>query len=118
MALLVATSDAEREDVRRRVAFYATTPQYRAVLELDGRGALGERLHALSRSGDWDGMAALVDDDLLEDVAVCAPTGAAVVAEIRRRYAGLAARINLHAGAHADLDAWAAIATAWQVPPG
>jgi probable F420-dependent oxidoreductase len=114
LALFVATSEAEREDVRRRVAFYASTPAYRAVLDLHGHGPLGERLHALSRTGGWAEMPGLIPDDVLDRVCVAAPSGAAVATEIRNRYSGLVERVNLHAGEVADLDAWAAVAAAWR----
>ncbi len=66
-------TERARNAVRAQIAFYASTPAYRGVLDSCGRGALHPELHALSRGGDWRAMAALVDDELLEAVAVCAP---------------------------------------------
>ena len=70
LALFAVESDDEREDVRRRVAFYASTPQYRPVLAAHGWEALGDQLHALTRAGKWDEMSACVPDEVLDEVAV------------------------------------------------
>ncbi|MFI5261526.1 MAG: hypothetical protein ACHQZR_03080, partial [Candidatus Limnocylindrales bacterium] len=59
--------------VRQQVAFYASTPSYRAVLALHGRERVGERLGRLAVGGRWGEMAGLVDDELLALVAVGAP---------------------------------------------
>ena len=59
--------------VRRQVAFYASTPSYRAVLAAHDRDRIGEQLSRLAATGRWAEMAALVDDELLAQVAVVAP---------------------------------------------
>lgn len=58
--------------VRQQVAFYGSTPSYRPVLEASGWD-IGERLHSMSRRGEWAAMADLVTDDLLFEVGVVAP---------------------------------------------
>ncbi|GGJ40885.1 TIGR03617 family F420-dependent LLM class oxidoreductase [Streptomyces brasiliensis] len=66
------------EATRNQIAFYASTPSYRPVLEAHGWGELGVRLHALSRAGDWKAMTAAVDDEVLyEFAAVGTPEEAA-----------------------------------------
>jgi probable F420-dependent oxidoreductase len=112
VCLFTATTDEETEAVRRRIAFYASTPGYRHVLEPDGWGELCERLHRLSRTGGWDAMPGLVPDELLDSVCVRGVDGAAVAAGIARRYAGLADRVNLHVGRRADPGRWAGLAAA------
>jgi probable F420-dependent oxidoreductase len=63
--------------VRKQVAFYASTPAYRPVLELHGWGEAQPELTALSKQGRWDDMAALVDDSMLAAFAVVGtPTAA------------------------------------------
>jgi len=57
-------------ETRAAIAFYASTPSYRGVLESIGREEVGERLSALVRAGRWDALAAEVDDDLLGAFAV------------------------------------------------
>ncbi|MCV7260061.1 LLM class F420-dependent oxidoreductase [Mycobacterium shimoidei] len=59
--------------VRKQIAFYGSTPAYRKVLELHGWGETADELHRLSRKGEWDAMASLIDDDMLEAFAVVAP---------------------------------------------
>jgi alkanesulfonate monooxygenase SsuD/methylene tetrahydromethanopterin reductase-like flavin-dependent oxidoreductase (luciferase family) len=56
--------------VRKQLAFYGSTPAYRDVLELQGWGALQEELHAMSLRGLWDEMSTLIDDKVLEALAV------------------------------------------------
>jgi probable F420-dependent oxidoreductase len=97
-----------RSAVRAQIAFYASTPAYRGVLDSCGRGALHPHLHALSRSGDWRAMAALVDDELLEAVAVCAPPDA-LGERLVARFAGFADRVSLVAPWQSDAAAWAEV---------
>src|SRR4051794_29932100 len=79
--------------IRAQLAFYASTPAYRPVLELHGWGELGAELTRLSKAGDWSAMSAHVTDDVLDAFAVVAPPDkvAAVVAD---RYGGLVQRIS------------------------
>ena len=82
--------------VREKVSFYASTPAYRAVLELHELVDLHERLHQLSRQGGWSEMAALVDDDVLRTFAVVGePADAA--RQIRERYGPIVDRISFYA---------------------
>lgn len=63
------TIDAGVATTRGQIAFYASTPAYRRVLEPIGYGELQPELQELSRAGRWDEMAGLVDDGLLEHLA-------------------------------------------------
>jgi probable F420-dependent oxidoreductase len=58
---------------RERIAFYASTPTYRPVLELHGLGDLQGELNALARRGEWQAMGGLIDDEVLGEFAVVAP---------------------------------------------
>lgn len=62
----------ERERVRTRdqIAFYASTPAYRPVLEVIGYGDLQPALQELTRQNRWGEMGALVDDALLGEIAI------------------------------------------------
>jgi probable F420-dependent oxidoreductase len=55
---------------RKRIAFYASTPADRPVLERHGWGALGERLTAMSRDAMWTEMGQAIPDYVLEEFAV------------------------------------------------
>lgn len=93
--VFVITSKAEREFVRSQVAFYASTPSYRAVLEHHGWTAIGEQLSALASRGAWGEMPALVSDAMLSEFAVEAPL-AELAAPLKARYTGLLDRISLY----------------------
>ena len=98
---MIATGRSEEEmaravaGTRAQIAFYGSTPAYRAVLGRHGWAGLGDELNALSRSdrGDkWEAMGGLIDDDVLHAFAVVAePAG--VAAQIRRRFGGLIDRV-------------------------
>ena len=79
-------AEAERR-VRAQVAFYASTPSYRAFLDYHGCAGIARRLSQLMRNGDVDAMPALVPDALLEAVAIFGPLSA-LPALLRERYAG------------------------------
>lgn len=76
MKPLVATAATKEEleqkkrDVRARVAFYASTPAYRAAFEIWGLGELADELSVLSRAQRWEEMPQYVDDDMLDKYAV------------------------------------------------
>jgi probable F420-dependent oxidoreductase len=59
-----------REAVRAQLAFYGTTPAYLPVFELHGYGALHPELKRLAREDRWTEMAGLIDDELIETIAV------------------------------------------------
>ena len=84
---------------KAQIAFYGSTPAYRAVLDLHGWGGLGDELNALSRSDredKWAAMGALIDDDVLHAFAVVAePAG--VAAQIRDRFGNLIDRVSFYA---------------------
>jgi probable F420-dependent oxidoreductase len=94
---------------RSRIAFYASTPAYRSVLDLHGWGGLHERLHVLSREGRWCDMADLIDDEVLDAFAVVAEPDE-VGAALRARWDGLADRLTVQCADDPGERVWAAIA--------
>jgi probable F420-dependent oxidoreductase len=111
LPVFVVTGEDEAEwaeveaGVRAQIAFYGSTPAYRAVLDLHGWGALHEHLHELSRAGDWEAMTAAVDDEVLHTFAIVAEpneVGTAIV----ERYAGLIDRISLYTSFEFAGEAW------------
>ena len=76
MPLFMAMGDTEEElrsmraDVARQLAFYASTPSYRPVLDQLGYGDLQPELTALSKAGRWAEMAGLIDDNLLDHFSI------------------------------------------------
>ena len=78
---------------KKQIAFYASTPAYRSVLELHGWGGLQDELNLLSKQGHWDGMADLITPEILNTFAVVG-SPADVATEIGRRYRGIADRVT------------------------
>ena len=72
MALVSLGDDAAaaRHAARLQIAFYATTPSYKAILALHGRDALPRDLRRAFVNRDQDRMAELVDDELLDAIAI------------------------------------------------
>jgi len=96
-AILAMGSTAEEQaaamaGVRQLLAFYASTPAYRPVLEVEGWGALQPELNALSKTGDIAAMTALVNDEVVRRLAVVG-TPAECAAEIDRRFGDVANRV-------------------------
>ncbi len=96
--------EAAADAMRRQIAFYASTPAYRGVLELHGWGDLQSTLHAMSLRGEWEAMGGLIDDDVLTTFAVVAPLDD-VAAKVHERYDGTVDRlmVGLPAGLADDV---------------
>ncbi|EID15270.1 LLM class F420-dependent oxidoreductase [Mycolicibacterium phlei] len=96
--IFVVTGQDERDiadaavATRKQIAFYASTPAYRKVLDLHGWGDLHPELHRLSLAGEWDTMGTLITDEILEEFAVVAPIGE-LAAKVRQRCDGLIDRV-------------------------
>ncbi len=89
---------------RKQIAFYASTPAYRKVLELHGWGELQTELHQLSMQGQWDTMGTLIDDEMLNTFAVVAPmdpVGRSAAGSVRRDHRPCHGRVARgHSGIH------------------
>lgn len=83
-----------REAVRTQLAFYGTTPAYLPVFELHGYGELHPELRRLAREDRWDQMGALIDDELLETIAVVGEPDQ-VAAMVRARLDGISDSVSL-----------------------
>lgn len=100
--VLVVTGDTDEElEVARRVvrgqlAFYASTPTYRAVLDLHGWAGLQDELNTLAKDGRWHEMGALIDDKVLDTFSVSGPPDE-LAGRIDERYGGLVDRVALYA---------------------
>jgi probable F420-dependent oxidoreductase len=94
-SVFVVTNPQERAFTCQQIAFYASTPSYRAVLELHGWGAVGEQLSKLAVQGAWAAMPALITEEMLHTFALVAPL-AELATPLRERYAGLLDRVSLY----------------------
>lgn len=121
--VLVATGSSADEletDIartRRQIAFYASTPAYRPVLDLHGWGELHDAARALTRQGRWSELPDLVDDQVLNAFAVVAEPdrlGPAIAA----RYGGSLTRVNLATEHQFTDEQWAGLCDALHATPG
>ena len=78
---------------RDQVAFYGSTPNYKAVLETHGLGHLSEELNKLSKQGKWMEMGDAIDDETLRTFAVVEESPEALAREIKHRYRNIGQRI-------------------------
>ncbi len=97
--------------VRRQIAFYASTPAYRPVLDLHGWGAVADQLTQLSRRKSWDEMARAVTDDMLDAFAVSGDP-ATVAAGLGDRFGSAIDRLSLYPPYEADRYQLAAVRSA------
>ncbi len=90
---ITGTTEAERAQmraaVRQQIAFYASTPTYRTLLDLHGWGAIGEQLGPMALRGQWAEMGALINDEMLAAFAVEGATLAEAAQALKTRYTGL-----------------------------
>jgi len=80
------------DDVRRTIAFYASTPSYRPVLAHHGWEGVGEQLSRLAAAQRWDEMPGLVSEEMIDAFAVQG-TPVDIGRILRGRYAGTFDRI-------------------------
>jgi probable F420-dependent oxidoreductase len=87
--------EEQREKMRSQVAFYASTPSYRVVLEAHGWEDTGQELGRLARDKKWDEMPGLITDEMLRTFAVEAAPDE-VGPALKERYEGLIDRVALY----------------------
>lgn len=89
--VMVAVGSSEEElaaavnGVASLIAFYGSTPNYRVVLDVEGWGDLQPRLNALSKSGGYAEMRALITDEMVATYGVVG-TPAQCAEQIQNRY--------------------------------
>jgi probable F420-dependent oxidoreductase len=98
---------------RGQIAFYASTPAYRPVLEQHGRGELQPLLRDRTKSDDWSALLELVDDELFDLVAVRG-TPAECGRELATRTVGLVDRVAPNAPYPSDPAIWAEVLKAYR----
>ena len=96
--LITGETDEQRQkmlqEVKRRIAFYGSTRTYHDVLELHGWKDVGEELHELSKSNEWEQMTNLVTDDMIDAFAIRAQPED-LGEKIFAKYGGVADRVQL-----------------------
>jgi probable F420-dependent oxidoreductase len=113
-ATLVVTAGREEElerlrgIARQQLAFYGSTPAYASTLECHGWGDLHPELNRLSKAGRWEEMAGLIDDDVLEAIAVVGEP-ASIAPQLRARLDGIADAVSITNNRAPDPDHWAGV---------
>jgi probable F420-dependent oxidoreductase len=91
--------EAEVDTIREQLAFYASTPAYRPILELHGWGDMGAELTRLSKAGRWSEMPHLITDEVVEAFAIVAPVNQ-VPEVLHRRLGDVVDRVSFISRAH------------------
>jgi len=99
--------------MRFNLAFYASTPAYRVTLDHHGLGDLQPRLREMTKSGDWSRLGELIDDEVLDLLAVRG-TPEACATRLLDEYGDLADRLSLTSSTASD-EAIAAMLAAMRV---
>jgi probable F420-dependent oxidoreductase len=113
-ATLTVTADNDEDfervklAARKQLAFYGSTPAYLPTLACHGWEAIHEELNHLSKKGRWDEMTDLIDDTVLETIAVVAPRSE-MAARLSERLAGIADGVSLTHNRAPDPTQWADI---------
>ena len=109
MKPLVATAANEAElepkvrDARARIAFYASTPQYRAAFDHLGLGDLADRLKLLSRAQRREEMPQHINDDVLHTF-VTITTYDTIGRKLCDRYGGVVTNCEFSIAVKNDAD--------------
>jgi len=111
-ATLTVTADNEQEfervklAARKQLAFYGSTPAYRPTLECHGWEELHRELNRMSKEGRWDEMTDLIDDEVLETLAVVGPRNE-IADRLVERLEGIADGVSLTHNRAPDPAQWA-----------
>jgi probable F420-dependent oxidoreductase len=96
---------AAKKATKARIAFYASTPAYRRVLDLHGWGELGDELNGMTKQGRWDELGDLIDDEVLHTfAAVGEPED--VGEQLRHRFGSVVQRLSFYATYQSDPSIW------------
>lgn len=94
-----------RQAIKKQLAFYGSTPAYKPVLAHHGWGDLQIELNTLSKRGEWDAMAGLITDEIVETfAAVGAPEE--IPGIVLKRFGDVVDRFSFYAPYEADPELW------------
>lgn len=82
----------QKAQVLSRLAFYASTPNYNPVLASLGLEELQTELHQLSRQSEWEKMARILPDELIEACVIIAPRDK-LISSLHKRFQGIYDRV-------------------------
>jgi probable F420-dependent oxidoreductase len=91
----VATTPEEMNFARAQIAFYASTPSYRPVMDLHGWTSVAETLSMHAAKGEWAEMPMLITDEMLSEFCLVTKEDK-LAGELKKRYDGIADRLTLY----------------------
>ena len=91
----VATTPEEMNFARAQIAFYASTPSYRPVMDLHGWSGTAEKLSAHAARGEWVEMPMLITDEILTEFCLVTEENK-LADELKKRYDGIADRLSIY----------------------
>lgn len=91
----VATTPEEQAFARMQIAFYASTPSYKAVMDLHGWGEIAEKLSGFAAKGEWAEMPMLITDEMLSEFCLMT-TQENLASDLKKKYNGIADRLTLY----------------------
>lgn len=90
---------------KNQIAFYASTPAYKPVLDMHGWGGLQPEISRLTKAGRWNEIGDVIPDEVLHGFAVVGePT--AVGRGLKERWGGISSRLTLYAPYAHDPAVW------------
>ncbi|MBP9218119.1 MAG: TIGR03617 family F420-dependent LLM class oxidoreductase [Sterolibacterium sp.] len=111
-ATLTVTADTEeglataKLAARKQLAFYGSTPAYLPTLAAHGWEDLHAELNRLSKAGRWEDMSTLIDDTILDEIAVVGERHE-IAGKLTARLAGIADSVSLTHNRCPDPAHWA-----------
>ncbi|HVV30816.1 MAG TPA: LLM class F420-dependent oxidoreductase [Mycobacteriales bacterium] len=102
---------AAAQGTKQQIAFYASTPAYRGVLDMHGWGDVQPQLTRMSKENKWVEMADLITDEMLHTISlVGSPTE--VGRGLAERLGAIASRVSLYATYTSDPAIWPEVVAA------
>jgi probable F420-dependent oxidoreductase len=89
-----ADLEAVRKRLRERVGLYASTPEYRPMLEMHGWENKFSPLIDLAREGKWSEMGDLVTDEMLDEYTIVGTPGE-LPGKLKARFGGVTQRVQM-----------------------
>ena len=81
--------------VRQQIAMYASTPNYRVIMDLHGWLPVAEKLSRMVRRGEWDQISGQITDEMMSEFALAGPPEK-IPGLLRARYEGVLDRVSLY----------------------
>jgi len=97
---VIPTDDSQQaakyeNEIREQIAFYASTPPYRPVFDLEGWGDVADELKAKAARGQWNELPLLITDEML-DRFVLRGAWADLPEKVLQKYDGLLDRVSYY----------------------